>query len=378
MVAITGPVSSRCEGVNVPHLPCHSAASCITASHASLVLRVSWTRHRARFPLCGSDLTEQLRWCALHYCGMPKAQSDDRHVLLSPRLRFGDRVRLVSPASFPTREWVIESSEILQSWGLTVEVGEHALDQWGYMAGRDHDRLNDLNDAFRDPGVRAVITTRGGAGAYRIADSIDFDAVRTDPKPLVGFSDTTNLHLALWQHCRLAGVHGCLAGNRAAASVRHLLMNIQPITLHRDPPALTAAIAVPGTAAGHLIGGNLASITHFIGAGLPSLDGAILFLEAERTIGLGQVDRQLTHLIRSGSLKGVQGVALGRFPGFEDYTDRGWTLLDVLRDRLGQLQVPVLGGLDLGHGPNPLSTPLGPTAVLDTNAATLIVQPAVH
>ncbi len=79
--------------------------------------------------------------------------------------------------------------------------------------------------------------------------------------------------------------------------------------------------------------------------------------------------------MRSGSLRGVRGVALGRFLGFEDYPDRGWTVLDVLRDRLGALDVPVLGGLDIGHGDSPLSVPLGPIARLDGD--TLTVGPAV-
>lgn len=292
-----------------------------------------------------------------------------------PRLRRGDRVRLVSPASWPTEELLAESVRTLESWGLTVEVGEHALDRHGYLAGLDEDRLADLNAAYRDPGVRAVIATRGGAGAYRIADGIDFAAVRADPKPLMGFSDITNLHLALWRHCRIAGIHGFLAGARSAESTRRLLFETEPTTLHRDPDALTAAVSFPGTATGNLVGGHLGTVIGFIGAGLPSLDGAILFLEAPRAIGLGQVDRQLTHLMRSGSLRGLRGVALGRFPGFEDYTDRGWTVLDVLRDRLGALDVPVLGGIDVGHGDDPLSVPLGPVAKIDGD--TLTVGPAV-
>ncbi|ALG09913.1 peptidase U61 [Kibdelosporangium phytohabitans] len=299
-------------------------------------------------------------------------------MLRSPRLRPGDRVRLVSPASFPSQELLGESAEVLRGWGLLVEVGEHALDQWGYLAGRDEDRLSDLNDAFRDPGVRALFATRGGAGAYRIAGGIDFDAVRADPKPVVGFSDITNLHLALWRHCGLAGVHGFLAGQRSATATRDLLMNSEPVTLHRDPEAMTVAAEVPGTATGNLVGGHLGTVAHAVGVGLPSLDGAILFVEAERAIGIGQIDRQLTQLIRSGSLRGLRGVALGRFPGFEDYVDRGWNLVDVLRDRLGVLKVPVLGGIDAGHGSHPLSLPVGPIAVLDTDVGTLTVQPAVR
>lgn len=255
-------------------------------------------------------------------------------LLLPPRLVAGDRVRLVSPASYPSEDLLAESVRTLESWGLVVEVGKHALDRHGYLAGLDQDRLADLNDAYRDPGVRAVIATRGGAGAYRIADGIDFAAVRADPKPLVGFSDITNLHLALWRECRVAGVHGFLSGARSAASTRSLLMESAPTVLHRDPESLTAAVRVAGVATGHLVGGHLGTLAWSVGAGLPSLDGAILFLEAPRAVGLGHVDRCLTQLVRSGSSRGLRGVALGRFPGFEGYVDRDWTLVDVLRDRL--------------------------------------------
>jgi muramoyltetrapeptide carboxypeptidase len=303
---------------------------------------------------------------------------------LAPAVRPGDRVRLVSPASSPSIAWLTESIAILESWGLIVEVGTHAMDQWGYMAGRDHERLADLNDAFRDPGVRAIITTRGGAGAYRIADRIDFDAVRRDPKPVVGFSDITNVHLALWKHAHLPTVHGCLAGPNAQASVHHLLTSNQPLTIIRDEAAYSAAVSVPGHATGPLIGGNLRETAGSVGVRLPSMEGAILFLEDERKIGLGQVDRQLNHLIRSGSLDGIVGVALGLFTGFADYVDRGWTLLDVLNDRLGALGVPILGGLTLGHGgigvdggPDQFAATIGAAATIDATVGTLTVGPCV-
>ncbi|HUQ54418.1 LD-carboxypeptidase [Lentzea sp.] len=299
------------------------------------------------------------------------------NLVLPPRVRAGDRVRLVSPASFPGEEELAESVRVLESWDLVVEVGEHAMDRHGFMAGRDEDRLADLDGAYRDPGVRAVIATRGGAGAYRIADDIDFAAVRADPKPLVGFSDITNLHLALWRHCRVAGIHGFLSGARSAASTRSLLMDGEPAVLHRDPDALTATVRVGGVARGNVVGGHLGTLAWSVGAGLPSLDGAILFLEAPLAVGIGHVDRQLTQLARSGSLRGLRGVALGRFPGFEGYTDRDWTVVDVLRDRLETWGVPVVGGIDVGHGDSPLSLPLGPVAELDADAGTLTVGPAV-
>src|SRR5207248_653232 len=114
-------------------------------------------------------------------------------------------------------------------WGLIAEVADHALDEGGLYAGSHADRAADINEALRDPAVRAIVTTRGGAGAYRIADELDFDAAARDPKPLVGFSDITFLHLALWHHCRLTAIHGCLAGPTAQDTVRHLLMTTESL-----------------------------------------------------------------------------------------------------------------------------------------------------
>jgi muramoyltetrapeptide carboxypeptidase len=239
----------------------------------------------------------------------------DAAALLPPRLSIGDRARLILPASFPTAEWVEETRHILEDWGLVVDVGRHAMDQWGFMAGRDQDRLDDLNEAFRDPGVRAVIAIVGGAGAYRIAPHIDFAAVRADPQPLIGFSDITSLHVARWRNCRLATIHGCLAGDDAVRTARQLLMTTEPITV-RSEPALSAGISVPGRAAGPLIGGSLSTFCHAVGTGMPSLRGAILLFEDFRGMGLGRVDRQLTQLINSGTLDGVAGIALGLFTAF--------------------------------------------------------------
>ena len=299
----------------------------------------------------------------------------EQPTLTWPPLKPGDRVRLVSPASFPDEQSCInDASDVLRDWGLDVEVGQHATDRWGYMAGRDQDRAADLNDAYADPAVRAVVTTRGGAGAYRVLDQLNYDVMRATPKPLVGFSDVTYLHLAIWRHCRIPGIHGCLAGPNAAETTHQLLTTTRPLTLHRNTNLMSAAIESAGRANGYLMGGNLSALAGMVGAGLPDLTGAILLLEAERQIGLGQIDRQLTQLINSGALSDIRAITLGRFPGFETYIDRGWNLLNVLQDRLIPLGIPILGGLELGHGPDPQSVPLGTPAQLDTTTATLTVN----
>ncbi len=255
------------------------------------------------------------------------------------------------------------------------------MDEFGFCAGRDEDRLADLDDAFLDDDVRAIITTRGGAGAYRIADGLDFDAIKAKPKLLVGFSDITHLHLALWQHAGLASVHGALAGATAQATVRQQLMTTEPLTVARDPGTVSAQVAVPGQATGTLIGGNLTALATSVGVRLPSLDGAILFMEDLKHKGLGFVDRLLTQLLRSGALDRLNGIALGSFEGFRDVTDRGWTIVDVLNDQLGGLGIPVLGGLRCGHDlagpdgrPDQVAIPLGTHAQLDADAGTITID----
>lgn len=165
----------------------------------------------------------------------------------------------------------------------------------------------------------------------------------------------------------------------------HLLTSTEQSTLRRNPTALSAAVEIAGRASGPLVGGNLREVAGWVGAGLADLSGAIVLLEDLRHVGIGQVDRNLTQLIRSGALDGVAAVALGSFEGFRNYIDSGWTVIDVLEDRLAPLGVPILGGLDLGHDitgadgtPDQTATTLGAVATLDTHAGTLTVDPCVR
>jgi muramoyltetrapeptide carboxypeptidase len=290
------------------------------------------------------------------------------------RLQPGDRVRVLSPASFPSEEWAGQVMETLAGWGLRPELGVHALDRRGFMAGTDADRLADFNDALRDPGVRAVIAALGGAGAYRIVNGLDTAAVRVDPKPVVGFSDITNLHLALWTATGLASVHGCVGtGGRTDDSCRQLLFKTEPITLYAEPSPVT----VPGRATGILVGGCAGAVANFLGAGLPRLDGAILCLEGPQN---PHFDRMLWGMLRAGLLDGIAGFAIGDLIGLdpsvaEPGPDQAET---VIRERLGGLGVPILAGLPFGHTEDQVCMPLGVPATLDTYAGTLTAGSAVR
>lgn len=293
-------------------------------------------------------------------------------------LAAGDIVRLVSPASPPDEADVQHCLTFLEGVGLKPQVGAHALDRYGYLAGRDEDRLADLNDAIRDETVRAIIATRGGKGAYRIADGVDFAAMRANPKVLIGFSEITILHLAIWKQCSVPGIHGAAwnpvqSGETSSRSFERVISTVADTIVHSDRDEPSAGLTTSGKVSGPLVGGHLDMIATAAGWTLPNLDGAILLIEDVEK-GLGHIDRNLTRLIKSGSLLGVKGVAVGQFTNFAP--SKGWTVVDVLRDRLTELGVPVLGGLPLGHGADAVAIPIGTEAVLDANNKTLTIKSA--
>jgi muramoyltetrapeptide carboxypeptidase len=258
-----------------------------------------------------------------------------------------------------------------------VDFGEHAFREVGYLAGTDDERLADINTALCDDDVRAIFTTRGGKGSYRIAERLDFAAARRDPKFLVGFSDITILHLAQWKHCRIGGVHGALIevdgkfGLQNEESLRSVLMTEEPIVIRSRGAEMTSTLTTSGVAEGVLLGGNLDMITTAAGWALPSLDGAILLVEAVN-MHVGQVDRRLTMLRKAGHLDGLAGIAIGQFTEFQPTS--AFTIVDLLREHLAPMRVPILGGLPLGHGEEPLSTLVGVPATLDATSGYLVVS----
>ncbi|WP_341721350.1 LD-carboxypeptidase [Micromonospora sp. FIMYZ51] len=290
---------------------------------------------------------------------------------------------LVSPSG-PTRpERVARGIELLTGWGLRPVLAPNVYARHGYLAGTDALRAADLNTAFADPEIRGVICTRGGYGAQRVVDAIDMATVRRDPKVVAGFSDITALQLALWRGVRLAGVHGPGAAWRdertplaSAESLHAALTTTAPVTVRAVPTEETFGVRVPGRAVGRLLGGNLCLVVASLGTpDMPDLTGAVLLLEDVQEPPY-KVDRMLTQLRRAGALDGLAGVAVGQFSDCAD----GWPIgvADVLTERLGDLGVPVLGGLPIGHGPGQLTVPVGTRATLDAAAGTLTVTAAVR
>ncbi|MFJ8647456.1 LD-carboxypeptidase [Streptomyces sp. NPDC093546] len=292
------------------------------------------------------------------------------------RLRPGDRVAIVAPSGPVAEERLRAGLDILRGWGLDPVVAPHVLDRHlGYLAGDDAARARDLTRAWCDPSVAAVICARGGYGAQRMVDLVDWAAMRAGgPKVFVGYSDVTALHEAFAAR-GLATLHGPMAAAvtfledaRTQESLRATLFDPDSVrTLGLD----TARPLVPGRARGVTLGGCLTLLTAELGTpgARPSARGGLLLLEdtGEEPYRL---DRALTQLLRAGWLDGVSGVALGSWQDCGPYA----AVRATLRDRLAGLGVPVVEELGFGHGPTNLTVPLGVPAVLDAEAGTLTLE----
>lgn len=234
-----------------------------------------------------------------------------------------------------------------------VSLGTSVRARDGYLAGGDAARLADLDAALTDD-VDAIVAARGGYGATRLLEHVSLDAVR--PRLLVGFSDVTALH-ALWARAGLRSLHASMVTGlgRAGEEERRWWLDAVEGEAPKSIEGLTPIAA--GVAEGPLVGGNLALLCALLGtAWAPRLEGAVVFVE---DVGEApyRVDRMLTQLRHHG-LARAAGVIVGELTRCAPGRD-GREVSHVVRDRLGDLGVPVAQGLVAGHGPVNRPLPLG-------------------
>jgi muramoyltetrapeptide carboxypeptidase len=303
------------------------------------------------------------------------------------RLVSGDKVALVAPSSGAPEDRVEAGVRVLQEWGLVVQVASNVTAKvtghYGaleHLAGPDEVRAAEFERAWLDPDVRAVLCARGGDGANRMVELVNWEAVAAaGPKVLTGFSDITTLHVACARRLGLATLHAPMPLTSAfvedEASREHMRRTLfEPESVMKLSSA-TAQPLLPGRARGVLVGGCLSLLTAELGTahGLPDPDGAILVLEDTHE-NAARIDRCLGQLLRSGYLERVAGVVLGSWVDCGDPEQ----IRELFLNRLTPLGVPVLDELGFGHSTVNLTVPLGVEAELDADSATLtMLQPAL-
>ena len=305
-------------------------------------------------------------------------------MLKGKMLKFGDTIGLIGPSGAVRTEGAIERAvQETERMGFRVKLGESAGQKYGYLSGNDEVRARDINAMFADREVDAIICLRGGYGATRILDRLDYDLIRQNPKIFIGFSDITALHIAFLEKCSLATFHGPMAAANWASkpldsfgleSMYRAIMHAEPAGELANPPEYARQTINRGCAEGLLVGGNLTLIAASLGTPWEiNTKDRILFIEEvdERTYA---VDRMLTHLRLAGKFEDCAGVVFGDFADCPvEYPEFGLTLEEIIRDIVVPCGKPIVTGLRCGHCTPTLTLPLGVRCRLDADQCTLTV-----
>lgn len=299
------------------------------------------------------------------------------------KLNKNDVIGIISPASSPDEFSRVEKGvKYLESLGYRVKVGQHVGKNHGYLAGNDEERLEDLHSMFKDKNVNAIFNVRGGYGAFRLLDKIDYRLIRNNPKIFVGYSEMTSLQMAFLEKAGLV----TFAGPMVAVDFHD---EISPytcenfwatITSNKKPSKLKypevekLPYLKKGSASGRVIGGNLAVLAALLGTEyFPNPTGKILMIEEIGELPY-RVDRMLNQLKLSGVLKKIKGIILGRFVDCNEHDPEKKTLSlgEVIQHYIGSVEVPSIYTFPHGHIKDFITIPFGIKANL--NATKGIVE----
>ncbi len=298
-------------------------------------------------------------------------------------LRVGDRIGVCAPSGPVDPERLARGVARLEALGFEVLVSESVRERTLFTAGTIEQRRDDLHALVRDPDIAAILCGRGGAGASQLLRHLDAELIARHPKPLLGSSDATCLHLFL-ARLGIVSFHGPMVSMDLAKDECDAAQALGPLMAGAgaasfDTPPLRALRS--GRAEGRLVGGCLALLAGMAGTpwALETPEDTILFIEDVNEAPF-RLDRTLRQLIDSGATRGVRGIVFGEMLGCEPPATADYSLLDVLLDAVGELDVPVAFGLPSGHTQGIGTTvPLGVRARLVCgDAARLeILEPAI-
>lgn len=294
-----------------------------------------------------------------------------------PALRSEGTIALIAPAG-PAVLDVAKAEQWMRARGYDLRIFPGVYERDGYLAGSDNVRLNDLHNAFADPEIDAIFCLRGGYGTPRLLDSLDFELLRANPKPFVGYSDITALHLAISRYAGFVTFHGPmlnadLLGDKqppTESSLFSLLRGqLSAGSALKHPVACPLSTIEPGIACGRLLGGNLSMIAALMGTPYEiDAEGIILLIE-DVNEPIYRIDRLLTHLRLAGKLARIAGVLVGDVAGVDSAA-----LERLLKQTFAPLCIPVLSGWRSGHCDPNLTLPMGARVRLDAGEQRLVLE----
>ncbi len=288
-------------------------------------------------------------------------------------LKPGDTVAIAAPASCFDREAFLAGVKKIESWGFKVRFREDVYSKKRYLAGDDARRLEELKEYLSDPEVKAIFTARGGYGSLRLLEGLAKFPRDLPPKILLGYSDFTSIQMFALQNWGWVTFQGPvvardIGGNLGKAGEESLLRALtQPQPLGKLSPQGMRTLH-PGRVQGPLMGGCLSLIVCSLGTPYQlKVKNSILYLE---DVGekLYSLDRMLTHLRLAGLFDGIRGIVFGPL---KDAHDEQEVIMDLLKDLLADLKVPIVSGFPCGHTEDSWTLPMGLPITLDADAGFL-------
>ena len=292
------------------------------------------------------------------------------------KLKKGDLIGLISPASAPIDDKLIENGvKYIERLGYRTILGKNVGKVRGYLAGTDEERVEDIHQMFSDKKVKAIFCLRGGYGAFRLLDKIDYKLIQKNPKIFVGFSEITALQMAFLQKSNLISFAGPMllpnfTEDISSFTEENFWSVITSTKKNRkinlaDKEAIFENNSM--VASGRIVGGNLSVFTALLGTGfLPDFKKKILLLE-EISEPPYKIDRMLNQLRLNNVFKEVSGIVLGNFLDCQENEKDKKTLLlsEVLVDYFKHLNIPVIQNFPFGHSHNILTLPIGAKVKID-------------
>jgi muramoyltetrapeptide carboxypeptidase len=310
---------------------------------------------------------------------MPVAAQAEHAPLLPKPLNKGDLVGIISPSAATADEMQFRfASEAMEALGFQVVLGEHIANRRGHLAGSDEERAEDLNNMFAHQQVKAVVCIRGGSGAARILPLIDYENISRNPKPLLGYSDITALHNAIYARTGLITFHGPNgSGSWNSFNVNQFtkmffdrdLVHFENELVKGDDLVIKEnriQTIFPGAVEGVIVGGNLTVLTALAGSPyLPDFKDKILFLE-DTDEDPYRIDRMMSTLRLMGALNQIKGFIFGQCTGCDPSGGYGsLTLNQIFEDYILPLNIPAYRGAMIGHIPRQFIVPIGAKVGMD-------------